>query len=66
MADSRYAQLTLREVEILRQPRGLKPVFDLHLGAHERIVGMHHYWVADERDRATVDHHATLWIEVQL
>jgi hypothetical protein len=64
--ETRFAQLVLREFELRRQPRGAAPVFDMQLLAHERIVGVEHYWTADERDRSTVDHHIKVWVEVQL
>jgi hypothetical protein len=59
-------QLSLRKVTDPRVERGVQPVFQMDLEDHERIVGVEHYFTTDYHDRKTVDHHASVWVEVRL
>jgi hypothetical protein len=59
-------QLTQRHFVESRAERGSKPVFDIKLHAHERVVGVCHSWTQDESGRQTVDHHVIVWVWVGL
>lgn len=65
-AESHYAQLVLRRVSDERAQRGSDPVFGLDLLPYEQVVGVERYWTVDQLSRSTVDHHATVWVVVDL
>jgi hypothetical protein len=62
----RYSQLSLERFEILKLPRDHKPVFDVLLDSHQRIVGIATHIVRDYAKRKTVDHVVDLWVETLL